>query len=82
MFDLRASVSCIRDVDNSSGSQPSYPQRVAVLSRTPILPTMDAAIWGFIGVVVGGTITGLVSIKLEALRDCSANRWPYSGTRE
>ena len=29
---------------------------------------MDAAIWGFIGVVVGGLITGLVSIRLETIR--------------
>lgn len=29
---------------------------------------MDGAIWGFIGVVVGGLITGLVSIRLESIR--------------
>ena len=29
---------------------------------------MDAAIWGFVGVVVGGVITGAVSIAAEWLR--------------
>lgn len=29
---------------------------------------MDSAVWGFIGVVVGGLITGIVSIWLEQIR--------------
>jgi hypothetical protein len=29
---------------------------------------VDAALWGFIGVVVGGIITGFISIRLETIR--------------
>jgi hypothetical protein len=29
---------------------------------------MDAAVWGFVGVVVGGLITGLVTIRAESIR--------------
>ncbi len=29
---------------------------------------VDAAVWGFVGVVIGGLITGLVSIRLEGIR--------------
>jgi hypothetical protein len=32
------------------------------------MPIMDGAVWGFIGVVIGGLITGLVSYKVESLR--------------
>jgi len=35
---------------------------------------MDAATWGFIGVVVGGVITGVVTIGVEALRLWQGNR--------
>ena len=29
---------------------------------------MEAAVWGFVGVVIGGIITGFVSIRLETIR--------------
>lgn len=29
---------------------------------------MEPAIWGFVGVIIGGLITGLVSIRLETIR--------------
>jgi hypothetical protein len=38
-----------------------------------MLAPMDGAIWGFVGVVVGGLITGLVSIRLETIRSDKAS---------